>query len=106
MSIKEKRRLLPAFHFIRVARLDRASPCKSLLRKQIILYVPCGSDKSNRRKMDYFVQVSHKRKNASLCLRFLLSEWQDLNSRPLDPQSSALPAAPHPEIAVFFTATI
>ncbi len=26
------------------------------------------------------------------------SEWRDLNSRPLDPQSSALPAAPHPDI--------
>ena len=26
------------------------------------------------------------------------SEWRDLNSRPLDPQSSALPTAPHPEI--------
>lgn len=25
------------------------------------------------------------------------SEWRDLNSRPLDPQSSALPAAPHPD---------
>ena len=27
---------------------------------------------------------------------FCWSEWRDLNSRPLDPQSSALPAAPHP----------
>ena len=26
------------------------------------------------------------------------SEWRDLNSRPLDPQSSALPAAPHPVV--------
>ena len=26
------------------------------------------------------------------------SEWRDLNSRPLDPQSSALPTAPHPEM--------
>ena len=25
------------------------------------------------------------------------SEWRDLNSRPLDPQSSALPTAPHPD---------
>ena len=25
------------------------------------------------------------------------SEWRDLNSRPLDPQSSALPTALHPE---------
>ena len=30
------------------------------------------------------------------------SEWRDLNSRPLDPQSSALPTAPHPDIAVAF----
>lgn len=29
---------------------------------------------------------------------FNWSEWRDLNSRPLDPQSSALPAAPHPDI--------
>ncbi len=28
---------------------------------------------------------------------FIWSEWRDLNSRPLDPQSSALPTAPHPE---------
>ena len=28
----------------------------------------------------------------------LWSEWQDLNLRPLDPQSSALPPALHPEI--------
>ena len=28
----------------------------------------------------------------------LWSEWRDLNSRPLDPQSSALPTAPHPDI--------
>ena len=26
------------------------------------------------------------------------SEWRDLNSRPLDPQSSALPTALHPDI--------
>ena len=29
---------------------------------------------------------------------FSWSEWRDLNSRPLDPQSSALPTALHPEI--------
>ena len=29
---------------------------------------------------------------------FSWSEWRDLNSRPLDPQSSALPAAPHPVV--------
>ena len=28
---------------------------------------------------------------------FCWSEWRDLNSRPLDPQSSALPTAPHPD---------
>ena len=31
------------------------------------------------------------------------SEWRDLNSRPLDPQSSALPAALHPDADVRFT---
>ena len=33
-------------------------------------------------------------------LRYFIkwSEWRDLNSRPLDPQSSALPTAPHPDI--------
>ena len=30
-------------------------------------------------------------------VQVLWSEWRDLNSRPLDPQSSALPAAPHPD---------
>ena len=29
---------------------------------------------------------------------FFWSEWRDLNSRPLDPQSSALPTALHPDI--------
>ena len=28
------------------------------------------------------------------------SEWRDLNSRPLDPQSSALPTALHPDICL------
>ena len=28
---------------------------------------------------------------------FSWSEWRDLNSRPLDPQSSALPTALHPD---------
>ncbi len=31
-------------------------------------------------------------------LLFAWSEWRDLNSRPLDPQSSALPTAPHPDM--------
>ena len=30
---------------------------------------------------------------------YFWSEWRDLNSRPLDPQSSALPTAPHPDIS-------
>ena len=32
------------------------------------------------------------------------SEWRDLNSRPLDPQSSALPTALHPEGLLFESA--
>ena len=32
---------------------------------------------------------------------FSWSEWRDLNSRPLDPQSSALPTAPHPVTTLF-----
>ena len=32
---------------------------------------------------------------------FYWSEWRDLNSRPLDPQSSALPTALHPDIRFF-----
>ena len=41
-----------------------------------------------------------KRKvSVHLCYEHSLwSEWRDLNSRPLDPQSSALPTAPHPDI--------
>ena len=31
---------------------------------------------------------------------FRWSEWRDLNSRPLDPQSSALPTALHPDIFI------
>ena len=36
---------------------------------------------------------SFQRKNG-----FIWSEWRDLNSRPLDPQSSTLPAALHPDL--------
>ena len=52
---------------------------------------------------------ARKKKNRSIkpkdfILRFLRwSEWRDLNSRPLDPQSSALPAAPHPDNVVYYT---
>ena len=54
--------------------------------------------------MDYFVQVSHwmteKRKKTDnlKAISLFWSEWRDLNSRPLAPQSSALPTAPHPAI--------
>ena len=34
-------------------------------------------------------------------IELIWSEWRDLNSRPLDPQSSALPAAPHPVVPKF-----
>ena len=34
---------------------------------------------------------------------FCWSEWRDLNSRPLDPQSSALPAALHPVNVIYDT---
>ena len=43
----------------------------------------------------------NKRKSeVRLNLRFW-SEWQDLNLRPLPPQGSALPTAPHPDIFCF-----
>ena len=51
-----------------------------------------------------FVLLDNKtKKSRNRCIStasrlFLWSEWRDLNSRPLDPQSSALPAAPHPVI--------
>ena len=41
-----------------------------------------------------------KRTEQKLC-PFYWSEWRDLNSRPLDPQSSALPTAPHPDMLFF-----
>ena len=34
-------------------------------------------------------------------IELIWSEWRDLNSRPLDPQSSALPTAPHPVTTLF-----
>ena len=52
----------------------------------------------------YVIIEDLQRKNAILtqnCINIALvlwSEWRDLNSRPLDPQSSALPTAPHPDI--------
>ena len=43
--------------------------------------------------------VGESKKNRSIQIGcFDWSEWRDLNSRPLDPQSSALPTAPHPEM--------
>ena len=39
------------------------------------------------------LKKEHRKSNA-----LFWSEWRDLNSRPLDPQSSALPAAPHPVV--------
>ena len=43
----------------------------------------------------------NKRKSeVRLNLRFW-SEWQDLNLRPLPPQGSALPTAPHPDLVAF-----
>ena len=46
--------------------------------------------------------VSTQKRKIAENLRFstilVWSEWRDLNSRPLDPQSSALPTAPHPDI--------
>ena len=51
-----------------------------------------------------FVLLDNKtKKSRNRCVStasrlFLWSEWRDLNSRPLDPQSSALPAAPHPVV--------
>ena len=34
------------------------------------------------------------------------SEWRDLNPRPLAPQTSALPAAPHPDNKIYFTTIV
>ena len=54
-----------------------------------------------------FVLLDNKtKKSRNRCIStasrlFLWSEWRDLNSRPLDPQSSALPAAPHPVVPKF-----
>ena len=43
------------------------------------------------------IKRENKRKSeVRLNLRFW-SEWQDLNLRPLPPQGSALPTAPHPD---------
>ena len=39
------------------------------------------------------LKKEHRKSNA-----LFWSEWRDLNSRPLDPQSSALPTAPHPVV--------
>ena len=48
--------------------------------------------------------VGESKKNRSIQFGcFDWSEWRDLNSRPLDPQSSALPAAPHPDNVVYYT---
>ena len=49
---------------------------------------------SNRRGREF----PHNKNSSKLLLTAVIwSEWRDLNSRPLDPQSSALPAALHPD---------
>ena len=37
---------------------------------------------------------------------FYWSEWRDLNSRPLDPQSSALPTALHPDMNLLLSLVV
>ena len=65
-----------------------------------------GFEKASK-KLSFSTLVSSlgKRKESGRELRSdsFWSEWRDLNSRPLDPQSSALPAAPHPDNVVYYT---
>ena len=60
-----------------------------------------GFEKTSK-KLSFSTLVSSlgKRKESGRELRSdsFWSEWRDLNSRPLDPQSSALPTAPHPDM--------
>ena len=60
-----------------------------------------GFEKTSK-KLSFSTLVSSlgKRKESERELRSdsFWSEWRDLNSRPLDPQSSALPTAPHPDM--------
>ena len=48
----------------------------------------------------------NKRKTGTLRFPFSWSEWLDLNQRPLPPQGSALPTAPHPDIFPHLRGTI
>ena len=49
--------------------------------------------------MTFFSAEGKKERRSKADFAPTWSEWRDLNSRPLDPQSSALPTAPHPESA-------
>ena len=61
----------------------------------IYFYVPIFTDISYAKN----IKKSHKCYGFKhLCDNWKWSEWQDLNLRPLDPQSSALPHALHPDI--------
>ena len=64
-----------------------------------------GFEKTSK-KLSFSTLVSSlgKRKESERELRSdsFWSEWRDLNSRPLDPQSSALPTAPHPDNVLYY----
>ena len=66
------------------ARIGRIRPRRFLC---VLIQLFIQKEKSER--------ISHLEDTVRIILFW--SEWRDLNSRPLDPQSSALPTAPHPD---------
>ena len=56
-----------------------------------------GSKKQNACLTQKMNVEMWKTKRRLLRISFFWSEWQDLNLRPLPPQGSALPTAPHPD---------
>ena len=54
-----------------------------------------------QKKYEKPLKTKEKSTENSCFLCFSWSEWQDLNLRPLPPQGSALPTAPHPDLYRF-----
>ena len=71
-------------------------------KEQIILYAGPQIEKVARFRATKSKSLKMRNKKSVSPFRtHRWSEWRDLNSRPLDPQSSALPTALHPDILFF-----
>ena len=95
ISLK-KPRLSTRFFLVRVARLARA--LRAPARTRANQSSPGALVSADAVALFKSRSLLETKKSTARVLFFVWSEWRDLNSRPLDPQSSALPTAPHPDV--------